>query len=200
MGVPNCLFFTLPVNMLSGAKDDPSTCCAAGESSGSGTPGIHIYCTSNGQDWKQTFFMASEKGHSYTLMGLEFTSATEAWGCGGTIGLFTKPLFLHTTDGGATVRIATRRSRRSPAPLIARSLAQSLAPNFKPCSARRRPSVHPTVHRLAHSLTHSLTHSLARASAGSLARASLRSPPPPHSGRMSRATPTSPVPSASGLT
>jgi photosystem II stability/assembly factor-like uncharacterized protein len=93
---------TFYFNEIDCAKDDPNTCCTAGESSGSAAPGIHIYCTANGQDWKQTFFMGSEKGHSYTLMGLEFTSATEAWGCGGSIGLFTKPLFLHTTDGGAT--------------------------------------------------------------------------------------------------
>ena len=159
---------TFYFNEIDCAAGDPNTCCAAAESSGSAAPGIHIYCTANGQDWKQvrlpllvvvalwaclrfvgvcwgvatllllgglgvfwvvftharrlnpavgrpsgrpgafllapgqTFFMASEKGHSYTLMGLEFTSATEAWACGGSIGLFTKPMFLHTTDGGAS--------------------------------------------------------------------------------------------------
>merc|ERR1719181_1419669 len=35
-------------------------------------------------------------------MGLEFVSAKEAWACGGTIGVPVSPLFLHTTDGGAT--------------------------------------------------------------------------------------------------
>lgn len=90
-------------NEIDCAKFKPDTCCAAGESAGSGTPGILIYCTNNGKDWKQTYFKASEPGrHSYTLMGLEFVSGTEAWAAGGNIGLFTKPLFLHTTDSGAT--------------------------------------------------------------------------------------------------
>ena len=75
------------------------TCCAAAEDSNNG----YIMCTNDGQNWKTTWTGTGTPGKQvYTIMGLEFVSSTEAWACGGTIGVPVKPLFLHTLDAGAT--------------------------------------------------------------------------------------------------
>jgi len=74
-------------------------CCVSGED---GT-GALIYCTTDGEEWKQTWSGAGQPGKAvYSLMGLEFVGGNEAWACGGIIKLIPVPLFLHTTDGGQT--------------------------------------------------------------------------------------------------
>ena len=74
-------------------------CCVSGEDA----TGALIYCTTDGNDWKQTWSGAGQAGKAvYSLMGLEFVGANEAWACGGIIKLIPVPLLLHSTDGGQT--------------------------------------------------------------------------------------------------
>jgi len=63
-----------------------------------------VCTTDGGKSWKETWHEMSTPGkQSISLMGLEYSSPTEAWACGGIIKQFSMmPLFLHSTDAGAT--------------------------------------------------------------------------------------------------
>eukprot|EP00041_Stephanoeca_diplocostata_P026566 m.718450 g.718450 ORF g.718450 m.718450 type:complete len:541 (-) comp22995_c0_seq2:7327-8949(-) len=75
-------------------------CCAIGEAS---EVGVFIYCTEDGRTWTQNYQVANVPGqHAYTGLSLNFVSETEVWAAGGQIGLFTKPCFWHSVDGGKT--------------------------------------------------------------------------------------------------
>jgi len=90
---------TFYFNEIDCAPGMATHCCAVAEDS----TNAHILCTTDGENWKETWTGTGTAGKQvYTMMGLEFVSGTEAWACGGTIGVPVEPVFLHTLDGGAT--------------------------------------------------------------------------------------------------
>jgi len=81
-------------------------CVAVGESQtkpGKGkpkVPGIHIFQTTDGENWNEVFFQEAE---FMSIFGVTFVSPTVVWACGSDLG--SNPLsgfFWLSTDGGAT--------------------------------------------------------------------------------------------------
>ena len=100
--VQNNSYYFNEIDCAPGGSD---VCCAAAECGNGAAAGGYIVCTTDGgKSWKETWHEMSTPGkQSISLMGLEYSSPTEAWACGGIIKQFSMmPLFLHSTDAGAT--------------------------------------------------------------------------------------------------
>ena len=71
------------------------------EGHNTGTPGAHIYTTTDGKTFTQKFFVA---GPHASLMGARMISETEGWAAGGDAKnqLQIQSNFYHTLDGGET--------------------------------------------------------------------------------------------------
>eukprot|EP00039_Didymoeca_costata_P017967 m.331551 g.331551 ORF g.331551 m.331551 type:complete len:417 (-) comp16753_c0_seq1:51-1301(-) len=92
-------------NEIDCGTDSTTNCCAAAEA-GNESPaaGAYIYCTFDGSTFQEVYSSPSVPGkESFSLMGLEFVSPSEAWACGTEFKQFgVHPLYVHTVDGGKT--------------------------------------------------------------------------------------------------
>jgi hypothetical protein len=80
---------------------DVNHCCAVGESDGTSSPGIRIYCTTNGgSNWNRVLYLNNP---DLSVLSLRWVSGTEGWAGGGDMNPFTfTGYFWHTMDGGNT--------------------------------------------------------------------------------------------------
>jgi len=90
---------TFYFNEIDCAPGNNKHCCAVAEDSNN----AYVYCSTDGGPWTAAWTGTGTPGKKvYTMMGLEFVTSTEAWACGGTIGVPVRPVFLHSLDGGKT--------------------------------------------------------------------------------------------------
>jgi len=79
-----------------------ANCCAVGEADQGARPGVRIWCSADGgEQWTENLFIGN---YTYSLTGIEFVTATEAWASGGIFGDIgpSEALFFHTVDSGKT--------------------------------------------------------------------------------------------------
>jgi len=79
-----------------------NNCVAAAESDSKSSAGVWLFTTSNGgTTWTQSMYMA---GDQYSVIAVEFISATEVWASGAELGQIGPKfgMFWHSTDSGNT--------------------------------------------------------------------------------------------------
>lgn len=79
---------------------DVNHCCAVGEADSSNTPGIRIYCTTDGTNWNRILYNPDP---NLSIMALRFIDANNGWAAGGEFtGVGINGYFWQTTNGGQT--------------------------------------------------------------------------------------------------
>lgn len=79
---------------------DETHCCAAGESDSPPRPGGRLWCTADGKQWVEVYYVAGADQGMSTVRAI---SPSEYWAAGGELSKANfHGTFLHSTDGGST--------------------------------------------------------------------------------------------------
>jgi photosystem II stability/assembly factor-like uncharacterized protein len=97
--VNNTVYF----NGIDCSPSDPNHCCAVAETSDGPQAGAYIYCTTDGQNFKQTLAMPNTNVIHYSLIDLRFADDQTVWAAGGKLNAVApNAWFVKSTDGGKT--------------------------------------------------------------------------------------------------